>query len=113
MTATMKWALGVALFLSCMSFLVGVGSQLTDLGLSPTQSKAVIALFIILLGLGNSVNSVLIAFGFSTASKIATASSLSPSNKLAIAADVDGVKKIEVTSQALADSVSSDKVQKQ
>ena len=107
----MKYTLGVSMFLAVMSFLIGIGGQLTDLGLTPVQVKAIIALFVILLGIGNSINSVLIAFGMTTASKVASASTLSSSNKLEIAADVKGVKNIDVDNQALADSVKSDKVQ--
>lgn len=110
MTINLKYVLAISIFLSVFGYLIGIGSQLTDLGLSATQVKAVIAIFVILLGIGNSINSVLIAFGMSNASKMASASTLTPTNKLTIAADLGSVTQIDVNDKALADSVPSDKV---
>jgi hypothetical protein len=84
MSVDLKWILILSMALAVLSFLVGAGSQFTDIGLSPAQAKALIALFVILLGCGNAINSVLVAFG------------MSPSNRLASAASVTGVTGIQV-----------------
>jgi hypothetical protein len=97
MTINMKYVLSISIALAVLGFLVGAGSQFTDLGLDPKQVKALIALFVILLGMGNSVNSVLIAFGMNVPSR------------LAAAASIPEVKQI-VTTQTVADQAPSDKV---
>lgn len=84
MSVDLKWVLIVSIFLSVMGFLVGISAELTDLGFNEHQVKAIIAIFVILLGIGNSINSVLIAFGMSVP------------NRLASAASVVGVKGIQV-----------------
>lgn len=76
MTIDLKWVLLVSIFLSVMGFLVGISAELTDLGLNEHQVKAIIAIFVILLGIGNSINSVLIAFGMSVPSRLASAASV-------------------------------------
>lgn len=85
MNVDLKWVLIVSIFLSVMGFLVGISAELTDLGFNEHQVKAIIAIFVILLGVGNSINSVLIAFGMSVP------------NRLASAASVVGVKGIQVS----------------
>lgn len=84
MTIDLKWVLIMSMVLSVLGFLAGANSEFVDLGLSPTAVKAVAACFGLLLGSGNAVNSVLIAFG------------MTPASRLASAASVEGVKGIQV-----------------
>src|ERR1700722_18343440 len=117
-----KWVLGLSMWLAALSFLVGAGSQFTDLGMNPNQVKAVIALFVILLGIGNSVNSVLTAFGMTTSNKVSIAQTLPPQEKLNVVHELPletraqsfasdpGVAKVVLTSNATANSVTSEKV---
>ena len=85
MQVNLKWVLIVSIILSVLGYLVGIGAQLTDLGLSDHEVKAIIAIFAILLGVGNSINTVLVAFGMTAPSRLASAAS------------VVGVKGIQVT----------------
>ena|ERR1700722_2879450 len=117
-----KWVLGLSMWLAALSFLVGAGSQFTDLGMNPNQVKAVIALFVILLGIGNSVNSVLTAFGMTTSNKVSIAQTLPPQEKLNVVRDLPlqaraesfassvGVEKVVLKDQAVANSVVNEKV---
>ena len=87
MTVNLKWVLVLSMCLAVLGFLAGANSEFVDLGLSPTQVKAVAAIFGLLLGIGNAANSVLVAFGMTPASRIASA------------AQVEGVKGIQVDPQ--------------
>lgn len=117
-----KWVLGLSMCLAALSFLVGAGSQFTDLGMNPTEVKAIIALFVILLGIGNSINSVLTAFGMTTSNKVSIAQTLPPQAKLDIVhelplqtraesfASEPQVAKVVLKDQAVANSVVNEKV---
>lgn len=61
MTIDPRVSFYLSLGLAILGFLGGAGSQFTDLGLPPTQVKAILALVIILLGIGNAINAVLAA----------------------------------------------------
>ena len=84
MNINLKYVLMLALVLAVLGFLAGANSQFSDLGLSAPEVKAIGAIFGLLLGVGNAINAVLIAFG------------MTPSNRIASAASVDGVKGIQV-----------------
>lgn len=84
MTIDLKWVLIMSMVLSVLGFLAGANSEFVDLGLSPIAVKAIAAGFGLLLGVGNAINSVLVAFG------------MTPSARLASAAAVEGVKEIKV-----------------
>lgn len=108
-TIDLKWVLFLSMFLAVLGFLVGAGAQFTDLGLTAAQVKAIIALCVLLLGMGNAVNSVLVAFGMTNAGRIASAQQVPLVQKLdALAAD-PSVKAI-ITTPALADATDSLKV---
>ena len=110
MTVDLKWVLILSMILAVLGFLVGAGSQFTDLGLSPTAVKAVIALCVLCLGGGNAVNSVLIAFGMTTAGRLASVQSVPIKEKLDSFAENNPQVKQIVTTQALADATDSEKV---
>lgn len=59
MTIDPRWSIFLSLSLSCLAFLAGAGSSLTDLGLQPATVKAMLAMITIFLGIGNAVNAVL------------------------------------------------------
>ncbi len=59
MTLDPRWSIFLSLSLAVLAFLAGAGSQLTDLGLQPTQVKAILSIITIFLGIGNAVNAVL------------------------------------------------------
>ena len=59
MTLDPRWSVFLSLTLAVLGFLVGAGSQFTDLGFSPGQVKAILAGDALLLGIGNAVNAVL------------------------------------------------------
>ncbi len=59
MTLDPRWSVFLSLTLAVLGFLVGAGSQFTDLGFSPGQVKAILAGDTLLLGIGNAVNAVL------------------------------------------------------
>lgn len=61
MTIDPRWSFWLSIALATLAFLSGASSQFTDLGLEPTQVRAVLALITILLGVGNAVNAVLAA----------------------------------------------------
>lgn len=61
MTVDPRWSVWLSVALSVIGFLTGAGAQFTDLGLSATQVKAILALSTLLLGVGNAVNAVLAA----------------------------------------------------
>ena len=84
MNVDLKWVLILSMCLAVLGFLAGANSEFVDLGLSPAEVKAIAAIFGILLGVGNAVNTVLVAFG------------MTPANRIASAAQVDGVKGIQV-----------------
>jgi hypothetical protein len=110
MNVDLKWVLVLSIFLAVLGFLVGAGSQFTDLGLSPKEVKAVIALCVLLLGAGNSVNSVLVAFGMTSAGRLASAEQVPLAQKLDSLADNNPDVKSIVTTQAIAEATDSDKV---
>ena len=110
MTVDLKWVLILSMFLAVLGFLVGAGSQFTDLGLSATQAKAIVALCVLLLGSGNAVNSVLVAFGMTSAGRLASAQSVPLPQKLDSLAQNNPEVKSIVTTQALADLTNSEKV---
>ena len=110
MTVDLKWVLILSMFLAVLGFLVGAGSQFTDLGLSAAQTKAVIALCVLLLGMGNAVNSVLVAFGMTNTGRLASAASVPLPQKLdALIANNPEVKSV-VTTQTVADASTSGKI---
>lgn len=99
MTGTRLASLILAIFLAIMGYMVGIGSQLTDLGLQPATIKALIAIFTILLGTGNSVNAVLIAYGLTASSTKQAFSNLPLTTQISsLVANANGnIKKIETT----------------
>ena len=117
-----KWILGLSMWLAVMSFLVGAGSQFTDLGLDPIKVKALIALFVILLGAGNAINSVLVAFGMTNSNKVAIAQTLPDQDKINVVHDLPlqvraqsfasdpGVAQVMLKDAVTAAAVPSDKV---
>ena len=110
MTVNLKWILILSMTLAALSFLVGAGSQFTDLGLPPAEVKAIIALFVLLLGIGNSINSVLTAFGMNKASVLSAAHSLPIEDRAESFASDPQVAKVVLKSAATANNVESDKV---
>lgn len=84
MNIDLKWVLIISMALAILGFLSGANAQFADLGLSPMWVKAIGASIGLLLGCGNAINSVFVAFG------------MTPSNRLASAASVEGVKGIQV-----------------
>jgi hypothetical protein len=110
MTVDLKWVLLLSIFLAVLGFLVGAGSSFTDLGLAPATVKAVIALCVILLGAGNAVNSVLVAFGMTNAGRLASVASVPLVAKMDALANNNPEIKSIVTTQALAEATDSEKV---
>ena len=110
MKVDLKWILALSMFLAVLGFLGGAGSQFTDLGLAPATTKAIIAIFVILLGCGNAVNSVLIAFGMTNANRISSAEQVPLGQRLdALVANNPEVKGV-VTTAAIADATESEKI---
>lgn len=110
-TIDLKWILILSMSLAVLGFLVGAGSQFADLGLSPFEVKAIIAGCVILLGCGNAVNSVLIAFGMTNAGRLASVQSVPLPEKLdALIKGNDGEIKTIVTTAAIANATTSEKV---
>ena len=109
-TIDLKWVLFLSMFLAVLGFLVGAGSQFTDLGMSATQVKAVIALCVLLLGMGNAVNSVLVAFGMTNAGRLASAASVPLNQKMDSLAENNPEVRAIITTQAVADATESNKI---
>ena len=109
-TIDLKWVLFLSMFLAVLGFLVGAGSQFTDLGMSATEVKAVIALCVLLLGMGNAVNSVLVAFGMTNAGRLASAASVPLSQKMDSLAENNPEVRAIITTQAVADATESNKI---
>jgi len=61
MTLDPRWSVWLSIALAVLAFLSGAGAQLTDLGLSPGEVKAVLAAIALTLGVGNAINAVLAA----------------------------------------------------
>lgn len=59
MTIDPRWSVFLSLGLAILGFLGGASAQFTDLGLSPTLVKAILATVVLLLGIGNAINAVL------------------------------------------------------
>ena len=59
MTLDPRWSIFLSLSLAILAFLSGASASLGDLGLTPTQTKHILAGITILLGIGNAVNAVL------------------------------------------------------
>lgn len=59
MTLDPRWSIVLSLVLAILGFLAGAGSQFADLGLQPETVKALQALILLILGVGNAVNAVL------------------------------------------------------
>lgn len=59
MTIDPRWSIVLSLSLAVLGFLAGAGSQFTDLGLQPATVKALQAAILLILGVGNAVNTVL------------------------------------------------------
>ncbi len=59
MTLDPRWSIFLSLGLAILAFMAGAGSSLTDLGLQPSEVKAILAVITIFLGVGNSINAVL------------------------------------------------------
>lgn len=110
MTVDLKWVLFLSMFLAVLGFLVGAGAQFTDLGLAQSTVKAVVALCVLLLGAGNAVNSVLVAFGMTNAGRLAAVQQVPIQQKLESFAEHNPEVKQIVTTQTLADATTSDKV---
>lgn len=109
-TIDLKWVLFLSMFLAVLGFLVGAGSQFTDLGLSATEVKAIIASCVLMLGAGNAVNSVLVAFGMTNASRLASVQQVPLPQKLdSLLTNNPQVQKIETTPE-IANATISEKV---
>lgn len=61
MTVDPRWSFFLSLALAILGFLAGASAQFSDLGLDPKMVKAILALIVLLLGVGNAVNAVLAA----------------------------------------------------
>lgn len=61
MTLDPRWSFWLSVSMAVLAFLSGTSAQLSDLGMSPTQVKAVLAFITLALGIGNAVNAVLAA----------------------------------------------------
>ena len=59
MTLDPRWSIFLSLFLAILGVLGGSAAQFTDLGLQPTQTKAILAIITMCLGIGNAINAVL------------------------------------------------------
>ena len=59
MTLDPRWSIFLSLFLAIFGVLAGSASQFTDLGFDVHTVKAIQAGIILLLGIGNAVNTVL------------------------------------------------------
>lgn len=59
MTLDPRWSIFLSLFLAILGVLGGSAAQFTDLGLQPTQVKAILAIITMCLGIGNAINAVL------------------------------------------------------
>ena len=59
MTIDPRWSIILSLSLAVLGFLAGAGSQFADLGLQPATVKALQAAILLILGVGNAVNTVL------------------------------------------------------
>ena len=110
MNVDLKYVLTLSIVLAMLGFLSSAGSQFTDLGLSPVNVKQVLALFGILLGCGNAVNSVLIAFGMTKSGRLASVEQVPLVDRAANIAADPGVNVVVLKSQAAADSVTTNKV---
>jgi hypothetical protein len=110
MTVDLKWVLILSMFLAVLGFLVGAGAQFTDLGLSQATVKAVVALCVLLLGAGNAVNSVLVAFGMTSAGRLASARTVPLPERLDSLADNNTEVQSIVTTQELADATNNAKI---
>ena len=109
MTVDLKWILILSMVLAVLGFLVGAGSNFTDLGLSPAGVKAVLAALGLLLGCGNAINSVLVAFGMTSASKISAVQGLPLAERASALASDTRVAAVVLKDQTVADS-SGDKI---
>ena len=61
MTIDPRWSFYLSLSLAVPAFLSGAGATFVDLGLTPKEVKAILAVFTLCLGLGNAINAVLAA----------------------------------------------------
>lgn len=61
MTIDPRFSFWLSIVLAVLAVLAGAGSQYSDLGLSPEHVKAVLAGFVLLMGVGNAINAVLAA----------------------------------------------------
>lgn len=61
MTIDPRYSFWLSVALAVLGILAGASTQFTDLGLSPTVVKAILAVITLLLGIGNSVNALLAA----------------------------------------------------
>jgi len=59
MTLDPRWSVWLSVLLAVLAFLSGASAQFTDLGLSPAEVKAILAIIALVLGIGNAVNAVL------------------------------------------------------
>jgi hypothetical protein len=59
MTIDPRWSIFLSLSLSILAFLAGASAQFADLGLTPSTTKAILAVITMALGIGNAVNAVL------------------------------------------------------
>ncbi len=59
MTLDPRWSIFLSLFLAILGVLGGSAAQFTDLGMQPSQVKAILAIITMCLGVGNAINAVL------------------------------------------------------
>jgi hypothetical protein len=61
MTISPRYSIWLSVILAVLAYLSGAAASFTDLGLSPTHVKQLMAGIGLVLGIGNSVNAVLAA----------------------------------------------------
>ena len=61
MTLDPRWSVWLSVLMAILAFLSGAGAQFKDLGLSDSETKAILAGIALFLGIGNAVNAVLAA----------------------------------------------------
>ncbi len=59
MTLDPRWSVFLSLGLAILGVLGGSAAQFTDLGMQPSQVKAILAIITMCLGIGNAINAVL------------------------------------------------------
>lgn len=109
-TISLKWPLLLAIVQAILGAVAGSATQFTDMGLDPIKVKAILAFVALLVSILSVVQGVLIAFGMTSASRLAAVKELPLDTRaLSFAADT-GVDKIVLKDSALAESIPSQKV---